>query len=158
MEMLLTVWYVFTFGVLIWISLLHSDGDLLRRRRARTSKPCLDYIVISPALLSDWEAHQSNLIIIDLRTKRDSGRDPHAIPGALSVPARALAAVLRWIPAGTRLVFYEQDQVGHFNPEVEGTLVSAGVNAVYLLDGGIDAWHAQVSAGTGLRGRFPGDC
>jgi rhodanese-related sulfurtransferase len=158
METLLTVWSVFACGVLIWNSVLDNDDDPSPRVRDGASKPRLDYIVISPALLSEWQAHQSNLIIIDLRARADSGRDRDAIPGALIVPRGALATVLGWIPAGTRLVFYERGRVDHFDPTVEATLLGAGINAVYLLDGGIDAWHAQVSTGTGLRGRYPGDC
>jgi hypothetical protein len=72
METLLTVWYIFAFGVLIWNSLLQNDHGLSARGSDRTSS--LDYTV-SPALLSEWEAHQSNLIIIDSRAKTDSGRD-----------------------------------------------------------------------------------
>jgi rhodanese-related sulfurtransferase len=145
METLLTVWSVFACGVLIWNSVLHNDHDVSPSLRDRTSKPGLDYIVISPALLSEWEAHQSNLIIIDLRAKTDSDCRRDAIPGALSIPLGLLATQLRWIPPGTRLVFYEQDRVDHFDRAVEATLLGAGIHAVYPLDGGIEAWHAHVA-------------
>jgi rhodanese-related sulfurtransferase len=145
METLLTVWYVFAFGVLIWNSLLQADDDLLPRGSDRTPKPRLDYIVISPALLSEWEAHQSNLILIDLRAKTDPGREGDAIAGSLSILVAALATQLRWIPPATRLVFYDQDQVGRFDAAVEATLLGAGINAVYFLDGGIEAWHARAT-------------
>jgi rhodanese-related sulfurtransferase len=95
--------------------------------------------------LSEWEGQQSNLIVIDLRAKTDHGRDPDAISGALSIPLGLLATQLRWIPPGTRLVFYEQDRVDHFDRAVEATLLGAGIDAVYVLDRGIEAWHARVA-------------
>jgi rhodanese-related sulfurtransferase len=145
METLLTVWSVFACGVLIWNSVLDNDHNPSPKVRDGTSRPHFNYIVISPALLSEWEAQQSNLMIIDLRAKTDRGRDPDAISGSLSIPVGALAAQLRWIPAATRLVFYGQEQVNHFNAAVEATLLGAGINAVYLLDGGIEAWHAHAA-------------
>ncbi len=99
------VWCVIAFGVLIWTSLLQTDDDLLPRGSDTTPKACLDYVVISPALLSEWEAHQSNLILIDLRAKTDSGRNGDAIAGSLSIPVAALPTQPRWIPAATRLIF-----------------------------------------------------
>jgi rhodanese-related sulfurtransferase len=147
METLLTVWSVFACTVLIWNSLLDNDRDLLPRAPDGTSKPRLDYIVISPAWLSEWEGQQSNLIVIDLRAKTDRGRDPDAISGALSIPLGLLAIQLCWIPPGTRLVFYEQDRVDHFDRAVEDTLLGAGIHAVYPLGGGIEAWHAHVARG-----------
>jgi len=72
MDTLLTVWSAFACGALIWNSLLHGDCDLLPRGRDGPSKLRLDYIVISPAMLMEWEARQSNLIVIDLRAKADS--------------------------------------------------------------------------------------
>jgi hypothetical protein len=95
METLLTVWSVLACGVLIWSSVLDDDQDLSPKVQDGTSKGCLDYIVISPALLSEWEAHQSNLIIIDLRAKTDSDCHCDAIPGALSIPLGLLATQLR---------------------------------------------------------------
>jgi rhodanese-related sulfurtransferase len=145
METLLTVWSVFACGVLIWNSVLDNDHNPPPKVRDGTSRPHFNYIVISPALLSEWEAQQSNLMIIDLRAKTDRGRDSDAISGSLRIPVGALATQFRWIPAATRLVFYGQEQVNHLNAAVEATLLDAGINAVYLLDGGIEAWHAHVT-------------
>jgi hypothetical protein len=88
METLLTLWYVF--AVLIWNSIVDKDRDPSPRVCDGTSKPRLDYIAISPALLSEWEAHQSNLIIIDLRAKTDFGSDGDANPSSCAERTQSL--------------------------------------------------------------------
>jgi hypothetical protein len=55
METLLTLWYAF--AVLIRNSVVDKDREPSARVCDGTSKPRLDYIAISPALLSEGEAH-----------------------------------------------------------------------------------------------------
>jgi rhodanese-related sulfurtransferase len=138
--LLLACWCVCATVVLLWCALGLSSRDFKKTLKGR-----LHYVVISPAMLSEWEVHEPNLIIVDLRPKLNSGRNDDEIANSLRIPVASLATALRWIPPATRLVFCGCDWSDPFNTVVEDVLLCAGIEAVYLLDGGIEAWHAFVA-------------
>lgn len=146
--LLIILWCIGAAIGLTWCWLMLRDRELLSRP-PKTLKPHLHYVVISPALLSEWETHELNLMIIDLRDKSDAGRGDgipdDGIKDSLRIPGARLCAGLRWIPPATRLVFYSRDRIGPFGAAVEKVLVEAGIEAVYLLDGGIGAWNSFIA-------------
>ena len=68
METLLIAWCVWAGVILFLCPLINRDPESSRMRSQQTAPAGLDYIRISIALLSEWEMHQSNLLIIDLRS------------------------------------------------------------------------------------------
>jgi hypothetical protein len=53
---------------------------------------------------------------------------------------------------GSRVVFCNEGEVDRFSTTVEQTLLTAGIDGVYILDGGIGSWHAHRSHhGTSIR-------
>jgi rhodanese-related sulfurtransferase len=151
--LLLVFSVIFAVAGLIWYSLTLNEVETSLADCNKSLKGRLQYVVISPALLSEWEAHEANLIVVDLRPELDSGGNDDAIANSLRIPVARLATELRWVPPATRLVFYGGDWVGPFNAVVEEALLCAGIEAVYLLEGGPEAWHASIAQnGTLLRG------
>jgi len=142
METLLITWCVWAGVILFLCPLINHDPE---SSRMRSKPPGLDYIGISMALLSEWEMHQSILLIIDLRSETDQGTNGNSIPGSLNIPIPQLARLLRWIPPGSRLVFCNEGEVARFSATVEQALLTAGIDGVYILEGGIGSWHAHRS-------------
>jgi hypothetical protein len=142
MVTLLVCWYICAAVVLIWCSLVLNDLQLSSPGCKKTLEGRLHYVVISPAMLSEWEAHEPNLVIVDLRPKLNSRRNDDEVMDWLRIPVASLATALRWIPPATRLAFCGCDRVDPFNAAVEEVLLCAGIEAVYILDGGIKAWRA----------------
>jgi hypothetical protein len=144
-DLLLISWCICAAVALIWCSLLLKDQELASRGYKKTLKGHLHYVAITPALLSEWDANEPNLITIDLRPKLNSGGNDDGIADSLRIPAASLATELRWIPPATRLVFVGWDWVDPFNAAVEEVLLRAGIEAVYLLDDGIEASNALIA-------------
>jgi rhodanese-related sulfurtransferase len=152
MEMLLIAWCVWAGLILFLCPLIKRGPESSRMRSQQTAQAGLDYIRISIALLSEWEMHQSNLLIIDLRSDTTKGANGDSIPGSLNIPIVQLAHLLRWIPPASRVVFYNEGEVDRFSTTVEQTLLTAGIDGVYTLDGGIGSWHTHKShKGTSMR-------
>ena len=152
METLLIAWCVWAGVILFLCPLIKRGPESSRVGRQLTAHAGLDYIRISIALLSEWETHQSNLLIIDLRSDTTKGANGNSIPGSLNIPIAQLAHLLRWIPPASRVVFYNEGEVDRFSATVEQTLLTAGIDGVYLLDGGIGSWHTHKSQkGTSMR-------
>jgi len=152
METLLIAWCVWAGVILFLCPLIKRGAESSRIRRQQTAQAGLDYIRISIALLSEWEMHQSNLLIIDLRSETTKGANGNSIPGSLNIPIAQLAHLLRWIPPASRVVFYNEGEVDRFSATVEQTLLTAGMDGVYILGGGIGSWHTHKShKGTSMR-------
>jgi rhodanese-related sulfurtransferase len=146
MEALLFLWWVLVSVILILRPLINRDPESSRMWSIRQTAPAnLDYIRISIALLSEWEMRQSNLLIVDLRSDTTRGGKDNSIPGSLNIPVAQLPHLLRWIPPASRLVFYNEREVTRFSATVEKTLLTAGIDGVYILEGGIGSWHAHRS-------------
>jgi rhodanese-related sulfurtransferase len=153
MALLLVFSGIFAAVALIWYSFTPNEVEASPADCNKSLKGRLQYVVISPALLSEWEAHEPNLIVVDLRPELNSGGNDDAIANSLRIPVAKLATELRWVPPATRLVFYGGDWVGPFNAVVEEVLLCAAIEAVYLLEGGLEAWHACIAQnGALLRG------
>jgi hypothetical protein len=136
--LLLVCWYICAAVAMIWCSVALNDLQLSSAGCKKTLEGRLHYVVISPALLSEWEAREPNLIIVDLGPKLDSRRrNDDGITDWLRIPVASLATQLRWIPPATRLVFYGCDWVRPFDATVEEVLLRAGIEAVYVLN---DDW------------------
>jgi rhodanese-related sulfurtransferase len=152
METLLIAWCVWVGVILFLCPLIKRGPESSCIGRQLTGQAGLDYIRISIALLSEWEMHQSNLLIIDLRSDTTKGANGDSIPGSLNIPIVQLAHLLRWIPPASRVVFYNEGEVDRFSTTVEQTLLTAGIDGVYILDGGIGSRHTHKShKGTSMR-------
>jgi rhodanese-related sulfurtransferase len=145
METLLIAWCVWAGVILFLCPLIKHDPESSGMRIQQTAPAGLDYIRISMALLSEWEIHQSNLLIIDLRSETTQGASSNSIPGSLNIPIPQLAHLLRWVPPASRLVFYNDGEVDRFSATVEQALLSAGIDGVFILEGGVGSWHAHRS-------------
>ena len=145
MDTLLIAWCVWAGVILFLCPLIKRGPESSRIRSQQTAQAGLDYIRISIALLSEWEMHQSNLLIIDLRSETTKGANGNSIPGSLNIPIAQLAHLLRWIPPASRVVFYNEGEVDCFSTTVEQTLLTAGIDGVYILEGGVGSWHAHRS-------------
>ncbi len=152
METLLIAWCVWAGVILFLCPLIKHGPESSHMRSQQTAQAGLDYIRISIALLSEWEMHQSNLLIIDLRSDATKGANGNSIPGSLNMPIPQLAHLLRWMPPTSRVVFYNEGEVDRFSTTIEQTLITAGIDGVYVLDGGIGSWHTLKShKGTSMR-------
>ena len=145
MEILPIAWCVWTVVILILCPLINHDQESSRMRSQQTPRAGLDYIRISVALLNEWIMHQANLLIIDLRSDTTQGASSNSIPGSLNIPIPQLAQLLHWIPPASRLVFYNECEVARFSAAVEQALLTAGIDGVYVLVGGIGSWDAHRS-------------
>jgi rhodanese-related sulfurtransferase len=145
METLLIAWCVWAGVILFLCPLINHDPGSSRTQSQQTAQAGLDYIRISMALLSEWETRQSNLLIIDLRSETNQGTNGNSIPGSLTIPIPQLAPLIRWIPPASRLVFCNESEVARFSATVEQALLTAGIDGVYILEGGIGSWHAHRS-------------
>jgi rhodanese-related sulfurtransferase len=145
METLLFLWWVLTGVIVISCSLINRDAASSRGRSKQIASPGLDYIRISIESLVEWEMHHSNLLIIDLRSGTSKSAGGNSIPGSLHMRAAQLAHLLRWVPPASRLVFYNDGEVGRFSRFVEQTLLSAGIDGVFILERGVGSWHAHRS-------------
>ncbi|MGO8790237.1 MAG: rhodanese-like domain-containing protein [Terriglobia bacterium] len=151
METLLIAWCVWAGVILFMCPLIKRSPESSRLRSQQTAPAGLDYIRISIALLSEWEMNQSNLLIIDLRSDTTKGANGNGIPGSLNIPIAQLAHLLRWIPPASRVVFYNDAEVDRFNATVEQALLSAGIDGVFILDGGIGSWAHESHGGPSVR-------
>lgn len=151
MEILLIAWCVWTVVILILCPLINHDQESSPMRIRQTAPEGLDYIRISVALLNEWEMHHSNLLLIDLRTGMDREANGGSIPGSLHIPAAQLEHLLRWVPPASRLVFYNEREVDRFSASVEQVLFSAGIDGVFILEGGIESWARESHSGPSIR-------
>ena len=146
METLLIAWCVWAGVILFLCPFIKSrDPESPHMRSQRPAQADLAYIRISIALLSESELRHSVLLIIGLRSNATKVANGNGIPGSLNVPVAELAHLLRWIPPESRLVFYDEGEVARFSATVEQALLTAGIDGVYILEGGIGSWHAHRS-------------
>ena len=90
--------------------------------------PSVKYLPISMAKLDDLRRSRKDLVVVELHR-----RAMRAIPGALSVRADELAALLRWIPPRTTLVLCGTKEVASCREEIEMILLRLGVEVAYVL-------------------------
>lgn len=131
MGLLLILYCIFAISVLIWCTLLEPEP--VRPNQA------VHYVVISPALLNDWRRTRSDVVAIDL-----SNQARNIIAEALKIRPNQLSGLLRWIPPKTTLVFCGMREGELCCDQIEPTLVRAGINVVYVVNG--SAGSSTVSA------------
>jgi rhodanese-related sulfurtransferase len=155
METFLIAWCVWTGVILFLCPLIKHDPEPSRLQIRQPAPAGLDYIRISVALLNEWEMLHSDLLLIDLRQGMDREANGGGIPGSLHIPAAQLAHLLRWVPPASRLVFYNEGEVDRFSATVEQALLSAGIDGVFILDGGIGSWAYKSHGGASVRVESP---
>jgi rhodanese-related sulfurtransferase len=131
--------------ILVWCSLWVSEQPRPSSARQEDPKGHLEYIPISPPLLGEWSVGGEHLMIIDLRPSTDAGADFDSIPGSLRIPPEQLRSYFCYMPPDTRLVLYDKDTVTRLDSKAESALLMTGIHAVYILIGGICAWHTCVT-------------
>lgn len=122
MEFLLILYSIFASSILIWCTLQEPTQV--------APKPPVRYLVISSLLFNNWRRTRPDLVVIDLR---DQARD--SIAGALNVTPNQLEGLLRWIPPKTTLAFCGIREAELCRHEIGPTLLQAGINLVYVVEG-----------------------
>jgi len=125
-------------GLLVWVSLLGAEPD---RGTDFTQEAALIYVPILPAILRAWETSEPNLIVIDLRTWKSCGPHKEEIPGSLCIPLAELPTLLAWTPPAAKLVFCASSDVDGLDSASAKMVLRTGIDTVYFLEGGIDAWR-----------------
>jgi len=76
------------------------------------------------------------------------------IPGSLTVSKGDLPNLLKWLPPRSTVAFSCGDGIKRLDPQIEGTLLQLGIEAVYLLNDGADVpltvkWEGPPKRGVG---------
>ncbi len=137
MGYLLALYGLAACALLVWVTVSHD-----RACNRDGMRSALSYDPISPSLLNVWRICCSNLILIKLCPANGARRDDD-IPEALVVERPQLTGILLWLPPGSKLVLYEESDLTRFDRSTETVLLSFGINTVYFLAGGIEAWRSQ---------------
>ena len=94
---------------------------------------------LSPVELSAWIIEgRANYTLIDLRSADDFAK--HRIPGARNAPLITLTDAVA--PRTDKVILYAKDDTQAAQAWI--LMKALGFRAVYTLDGGLDAWNAQV--------------
>ncbi len=149
MSVFLICCFLGIFLILIWCSLRHPEEPRPSSARQDSPKDQLEYIPISPALLGEWAVRDADLMIIDLRPNTHADADFDGIPDSLRIPPAQLRRYFCYLPPKTRLVLYDKSAVTRLDSRAENVLLMIGIQAVYILQGGIGPWHACAARKSG---------
>ena len=155
MSVLLSCWVLGILVILVWCSLQVPEGRPPSSACQDSPKDQLEYIPISPEFLGGWAARDEHLMIIDLRSNTHAGADFDSIPGSLRIPPSHLRSYFFYLPPNTRLVLYDKSVVTRLDSSAESVLLMAGIQAVYVLEGGIGLWHACAARKRGAMELLP---
>lgn len=133
MEIVLVAWCIWACLVLLVCPAWNGGAKPLRLPGWLSSQGRLNYVVVSSEVLNQWLPSEPNLLFIDLCGGISGGGD-EPFPGALSVSPEKLGDVLRWVPPSSLLVFCNDGPATRFALSVENTLLSAGIDQVYILE------------------------
>ncbi len=98
---------------------------------------------VTPAELKEWMKHRSCLIL-DVRSLSEFANDH--IPGAVHLPITNMEPV-KWPVPGHNTVIVTVCAHGYRSAQAAQLLQSAGVEPVYSLAGGMEAWHQMAAEG-----------
>ena len=96
--------------------------------------------VISPKEAATMRV-KNKAVIIDVRENGDWNE--HRIHGAIHIPLSQLNSRLKELEAYKNAPVITQCQAGLRSAQAQLILKAAGFSKVYLLNGGIQAWHQQ---------------
>ena len=145
MSVFLSCWVLGILVILIWCSLKVPEGRPSSSARQDSPEDQLQYIPISPELLGGWAVRDEHLMIIDLRPNTHAGAYFDSIPGSLRIPPSHLRSYFCYLPPNTKLVLYDKSAVTRLDSSAESVLLMTGIQAVYVLEGGIGHWHAYAA-------------
>jgi hypothetical protein len=77
-------------------------------------------------------------VIFDVRTVTERNARHEDIPGSLTVSKGDLPNLLKWLPPNSMVALSCGDAVERFGPQIESALLQLGIEAIYLLDNGIN--------------------
>jgi hypothetical protein len=121
MEVALTLYLIFATVALIWCSIPRT-------------KPSINYVRISQAMLNCLRQWNDDLVVVEVR---NTGK--RLIQGALNVPADQLPLLLRWIPPQTTLVLCGPSEVVLWRLDIASTLLRLGIEVVFVLENDKDS-------------------
>jgi hypothetical protein len=137
MENILILYVICASALVIWSTLARDDG--LRQRCGRpASKSTISYIAIPSFLLHEWAKCYPELVIFDVRTVTERNARHEDIPRSLTVSKGDLPNLLKWLPPNSMVALSCGDAIERFDPQIEGALLQLGIEAIYLLDNGIN--------------------
>ena len=137
METVLILYVICASALLIWSTLSRDDG-LLKRCGQSASKSRIDYVAIPSFLLHEWAKCYPDLVIFDVCADSERSARPEGIPGSLTVSQSDLPNLLKWLPPKSTVVLSCSDGIERFDTQAEGVLSQLGIEAVYLLDNGVN--------------------
>jgi len=97
-----------------------------------------------PYQRSVGEAFGSRLLLLDVRSPGDYAAG-HLV-GALNVPENQVASLAATLPAGTRVVFYDQQGASATQRAVAQSLHGGGLDDVWAVRGGFATWQKEYGA------------
>jgi len=99
---------------------------------------------ISPALLQEKIDTDQRLAIFDLLHYEAHGREVAGIPGSVRVdPVRFRTSANVKVPDDVSIVLYCSSRNEFVSARVAETLEKRGVNSVWVLEGGLEAWELE---------------
>jgi hypothetical protein len=136
------VWVYIVLVISGWALLLYLET---KRRAQRHVKGCPSLPYISPERLDSLILIESDLILVQLSSKANSG-DTQRIPDALQVPIDQLEHFLSRASPRSVFVFYDSlaDPVDW--GRVEAILCRHPIHYLYVLKGGLEAWLSRHGA------------
>ena len=95
---------------------------------------------LSPAELQRWRQEGKAFLLLDVRTDEETA--VCTLPGAVHIPMNLIPLRSNELPDGLPIVVYCHHGIRSLHTAMY--LADAGFEGLYNLQGGIDAWAAQV--------------
>jgi hypothetical protein len=137
METVLILYAICASALLIWSTSRRND-DLSQKCTHPASKIGIDYIAVPSSLLSKWIACYPNLVVFSIFNDSERKAGKEDCPGMLTISMHDLPGLLKWFPPGSQGAFVRGDAVERFDSETEARLLQLGIDAIYLLDDGVN--------------------
>jgi hypothetical protein len=137
METVLILYAICASALVIWSTL--SRNDSLRQRCSHpASKSRISYVAVTTFFLHEWAKCYPDLVIFDLCTDSERNARHENIPWSLTVSKADLPNLLKWLPPKSTVVLSCGDGIKHLDTQTEGALLQLGIEAIYLLDRGVN--------------------
>jgi len=131
METALILYAICASAVLVSITLLREHPA---PRSAQASNGRIEYVVIPSFSFHEWAHCHPNLMIFDLRARRERNPRHESIFEPLQVSPRDLSGLLKWLPPESTVVVSGGDATERLDAKSESTLFRVGIDVIFVLD------------------------
>jgi hypothetical protein len=135
-------WFYISLVLFLYALLFYSEMKARAKRHVRGC-PSLPYI--SPARLDSLIAIESDLLIIELSSRAESGERPQ-IPDALRMPVSQLERFLQTASCRSVFVFYDTAAEPVTWSRIECIVNNHAMRNVFVLKGGLELWLSKHQA------------